>query len=107
MEFNNTEYGIVNVQNLIEAPENLNLAAYWIEKEWGYIRNKGVEFRRNLLQKFIKNNEVPNLYLLSINNEIIGFFSIESIDKCLEALLLNYLYIKPSFRGGADRRWSD
>mgnify|MGYP003637668897 FL=1 len=41
-------------KKLSDCPEHLELASKWTEDEWGYIRNKGVEFRTQVIDS-IKN----------------------------------------------------
>ncbi len=44
---------------------HLTRAATWAEEEWGYIRNRGVEFRRQVLHdmRFILGHSIINLWL--------------------------------------------
>lgn len=49
----------------------LELAATWAENEWGYIRNKGVEFRKELFTSLAK-----NIYIGLFANNPVAMFAL-------------------------------
>lgn len=49
--------------------QHLTLASTWVEDEWGYIRNKGIEFRKEMLTEL--NNQV---YIATFNDQPVAMF---------------------------------
>lgn len=49
--------------------QHLAIASIWVENEWGYIRNKGIEFRKEMLTKL--SNQV---YIATLNNQPVAMF---------------------------------
>lgn len=54
---------------LVDCMEHLMLAATWVEGEWGYIRNKGIEYRQEMLTGL--NNQT---YIAMLNHQPVGMF---------------------------------
>lgn len=98
MQFINERFGEVCVKNLSDIPKHLPLFARWAENEWGYVRNKGVDFRTRLFEKYLVRNSIPSLYGLLIHGDPVGMFAIEYCDSNNECLFLNYLFLKLEYR---------
>ena len=98
MQFINERFGEVCVKNLSDIPKHLPLFARWAENEWGYVRNKGVDFRTRLFEKYLVSKSIPSLYGLFINDVPVGMFAIEYCDTNNECLFLNYLFLKSEYR---------
>ncbi|AMP90144.1 GNAT family N-acetyltransferase [Legionella pneumophila] len=89
---------------LSECMEYLELAAKWAEDEWGYIRNKGVEFRKEVLSDLKEHT-----YIGTFNGKPIAMFVLFDKDMSLELNTgkfkppvvseLMYVYIDKSYRG--------
>jgi len=98
MNFINEKHGKIEVIDLTDTPQYLSLFAQWTENEWGYVRNKGVEFRTNLFKQYIATPGIPNMYGLFLNEVPIGMFAIEQCEPAENCLFLNYLYLLPDYR---------
>jgi GNAT superfamily N-acetyltransferase len=90
---------------LANAMEHLDLAAQWAEGEWGYIRNKGVDYRKSLLTN-LKNN----IYIGLLNSQPVAMFAL--FDKDMEPefnQLKNHkpLYIEELMYVYVDKRCRD
>lgn len=71
---------------LSECMKHLPLAATWAEGEWGYIRNKGVEYRKKVLDSLKE-----NVYIGTFAGKPVAMF-----------VLLNY-ELHPDLRNARDR----
>ncbi|CAM3916484.1 GNAT family N-acetyltransferase [Vibrio aquimaris] len=98
MKFISEKHGEVSAINLIHYPEYFSLFAQWAESEWGYVRNKGVEFRTELFKQYIESDGIPEMYGLFIQDSPVGMFAIEHCESQDNTLFLNYLYITPKYR---------
>lgn len=65
----------------------LDLSATWAEEEWGYIRNKGVEFRKTILSDLKEHT-----YIGTFNGQPIAMFVLFDKDMSPE---FNYGRLKP------------
>ncbi len=84
--------------------ENLSLAATWAEGEWGYIRNKGVEFRKEVL-----NDMKEHVYIGLLNDQPVALFALFPKEIALEfnekkfkvpaVSELMYVYVDKPYRG--------
>lgn len=84
--------------------EYLSLAATWAEEEWGYIRNKGVEFRKGVL-----NNLKEHVYIGTLNGTPVALFALfpkemapEFNEKKFKAPIISdlmYVYVDKPYRG--------
>ncbi|QMT59455.1 GNAT family N-acetyltransferase [Legionella sp. PC997] len=89
---------------LSECMDHLSLAAAWAEGEWGYIRNKGVEYRKNLL-----NGLKDYVYVGTLGDEPVALFAIfpkemaaEFSNKKFKAPAVSelmYVYVDKPYRG--------
>jgi len=88
---------------LADCMEHLLLAATWAEDEWGYIRNKGVEFRKGVLSDM--SNQV---YIATLANQPVAMFALfdHEFDPRLQAgsqrlphaRQLSYVYVDKDYR---------
>ncbi|APF02835.1 TPA: GNAT family N-acetyltransferase [Legionella pneumophila] len=89
---------------LSECMEYLDLVATWAEDEWGYIRNKGVEFRKKILSDLKEHT-----YIGTFNGQPIAMFVLFDKDMSSEfnygrfkppvVSELMYVYIDEPYRG--------
>lgn len=94
----------LNFTPLSKCMEHLPLAATWAEGEWGYIRNKGVEFRQKALNKL-----KDYVYVGTWNGEPVALFAIfpkkmapEFNEKKFKAPTMSelmYVYVDKPYRG--------
>ncbi|MCE0722906.1 MULTISPECIES: GNAT family N-acetyltransferase [Legionella] len=94
----------LNFKPLSERMEYLSLAATWAEEEWGYIRNKGVEFRKGVL-----NNLKEHVYIGTLNGTPVALFALfpkemapEFNEKKFKAPIISdlmYVYVDKPYRG--------
>ena len=56
---------------LADCTQHLTLAATWIEGEWGYIRNLGVEARKEILTA-----DQNQLYIATLDNQPVAMFAL-------------------------------
>jgi GNAT superfamily N-acetyltransferase len=73
--------------------EYLPLAAKWAEGEWGYIRNKGVEYRKEVMHT-LRNN----LYIGTFAGQPIAMFALLEHD-IPHSRELTYVYVDKEYRG--------
>lgn len=79
--------------------EHLILAATWAEGEWGYIRNKGVEFRKEVLGGMSQ-----QVYIGTLKDQPVAMFALfdhefhpdlrEATDNLPKARELMYVYVE-------------
>ena len=84
--------------------EHLTLAAIWVENEWGYIRNKGIEYRREMLTGLS-----DHVYVATFNNQPVAIFALHQYEfhselksKAAHLPVLNELmcvYVDKNYRG--------
>lgn len=89
---------------LSQCMEHLTLAASWAEGEWGYIRNKGLEFRKDIFSSL--QNDV---YVGTWNDKPVALFAIfpknmdpEFQDKKFRGPAVSelmYVYVDKPYRG--------
>lgn len=89
---------------LSDCMQHLTLVATWAETEWGYIRNKGVEFREGV---FASINE--QIYIGSLHEQPLVMFALldhgfhldlkEKISSLPQARELMYVYVDKDYRG--------
>ena len=90
--------------NLSECLDNVPLAAKWTEDEWGYIRNKGVEYRKGLMRDLS-----DEIYIGTLAGIPVAMFALRphSFHKDLvgptrklsPAYELSYVYVEKDYRG--------
>jgi GNAT superfamily N-acetyltransferase len=83
--------------------EHVPMAAKWAEDEWGYIRNKGVEFRKEVMTKYKE-----NVYIGCYAGEPVAMFALlnHPLHPRLSAVLdspnnageLMYVYVRKEYR---------
>ncbi|HHT0593219.1 TPA: GNAT family N-acetyltransferase [Legionella anisa] len=94
----------LNFKPLSEGMEYLSLAATWAEGEWGYIRNKGIEFRKGVL-----NDMKEHVYIGLLNDQPVALFALfpkemapEFNEKKFKVPALSelmYVYVDKPYRG--------
>ncbi|MBY0378557.1 MAG: GNAT family N-acetyltransferase [Gammaproteobacteria bacterium] len=91
-------------KQLSSCMECLPIAAKWTEEEWGYIRNKGVEFRQEVM-----NSLKENVYIGFFADQPVAMFALfnhsfpleltiatENLPKACE---LMYVFVEKKYRG--------
>ena len=81
-------------QPLAECIEYLEISAQWAEGEWGYIRNKGIEYRRGVM-----NTLKDNVYIGTYANQAVAMFALLEHDSHENTLELMYVYVDKNCRG--------
>lgn len=89
---------------LSQCPEHIPLAAKWAEDEWGYIRNKGVEYRKDVLSGMKE-----YVYIGTLQNQPVAMFVLYEKKMCPEFNVgkhkapliseLMYVYVDKPYRG--------
>lgn len=89
---------------LVNCLQHLDIAAAWAEGEWGYIRNKGFDYRRNVLSG-LKNH----VYIGTLNNQVVAMFVLFEKEMSSEFKVgkhktphvseLMYVYVDEPYRG--------
>ncbi|MCW8409874.1 GNAT family N-acetyltransferase [Legionella sp. PATHC035] len=89
---------------LSECMEYLPAVAAWAENEWGYIRNKGVEYREQLLSSLKE-----HVYVGTFNGQPVALFALfpkemasefhEKKFKAPTVTELMYVYVDKTYRG--------
>lgn len=89
---------------LSECMEHLPTAAKWAEDEWGYIRNKGIEFRMDVLRSLSNNT-----YIGTFAGAPVAMFALldhsyhkdlsQATDKLPHSCELMYVYVEKEYRG--------
>lgn len=89
---------------LSECMEHLTLAATWSEAEWGYIRNKGVEFRESVLDSMKK-----QVFIGLFADKPVAMFALFDHEFHPELIEINkllpktyelmYVYVEKNYRG--------
>ncbi len=84
--------------------QHLPTAAKWAEGEWGYIRNKGVEFRMDVLGSLSNNT-----YIGTLAGVPVAMFALldhsyhedlsQASDKLPKSRELMYVYVEKDYRG--------
>ncbi|KTD03718.1 putative Acyl-CoA N-acyltransferase [Legionella geestiana] len=78
---------------LSEHREYLPLAAKWAEDEWGYIRNKGIEYRTEVLAAL-----AHNVYIGTFANQPVVMFALLE-HELPHSKELMYVYVDKNYRG--------
>ncbi|CZL29507.1 GNAT family N-acetyltransferase [Legionella pneumophila] len=78
---------------LSDCMEYIPLAAKWAEDEWGYIRNKGVEYRKEVMHT-LRNN----LYIGAFAGQPVAMFALLEHD-IPHSHELMYVYVDKEYRG--------
>ena len=88
---------------LADCMQHLSLAATWAEDEWGYIRNLGVEKRKEILS-----GKQDQLYIGTLANQPVAMFALfdHEFDPLLQAgsqrlphaRKLSYVYVDKDYR---------
>ena len=89
---------------LTDCVDLASLAAKWIEDEWGYIRNKGVEFREGLLRSmsddvFIGKFAGQPLAMFALLNHSFHDDLVAATDRLPHVRQLMYVYVEKDYRG--------
>ncbi len=89
---------------LSDCLDYVSVAAKWAEDEWGYIRNKGVEYREEVMRTL--SNDV---YIATFAGQPVAMFVlldhafhphlIATIDQLPHTRELMYVYVEKKFRG--------
>ncbi len=89
---------------LSERMELVTIAAVWAETEWGYIRNKGVEYREGVLSAIS-----ANVYIGTFGDQPVAMFAlldhefhkdlIDTGKKLPHVRELMYVYVEENHRG--------
>jgi GNAT superfamily N-acetyltransferase len=88
---------------LSDCMQHLHIIAEWAENEWGYIRNKGVEFRKEVFTQLSS-----NIYVGTFNDQPVAMFALidKPFSKSLKtsfplpsAFELTYVFVKKDYRG--------
>lgn len=83
-------------RQLSERMQDLPIVAKWAEDEWGYIRNKGIEFRENLMRDISE-----RVFVGYYADSPIAMFALFEEDNHLGSnrCELMYVYVKDGCRG--------
>ncbi|MGQ3890213.1 GNAT family N-acetyltransferase [Legionella sp. CNM-1927-20] len=79
---------------LADCMEFLSMSAKWAEGEWGYIRNKGVEYRKSVF-----NDLKENIYIGLYANQPVSMFALFPHDHLENTEELMYVYVDKEYRG--------
>ena len=81
---------------LCDCHEHIPTVAKWIEDEWGYLRNKGVDEREKILQGDIN----KNLYIGFYAGQPVAMFGLfDHQSEFSKAMELMYVYVEKEYRG--------
>ncbi|KTD53441.1 putative Acyl-CoA N-acyltransferase [Legionella santicrucis] len=88
-------------RKLSECPELLPIAARWAEEEWGYIRNKGLDYRMEVLTALKEET-----YIGTFNGQPVAMFALfndpaevsEKKFKPFHSYELMYVYVDKDYR---------
>lgn len=72
----------------------LPIAAKWAEDEWGYIRNKGVEYREEILRSLS-----TNVYIGTFAGQPVAMFALLDHEQLPNSQELMYVYVEKDYRG--------
>lgn len=94
----------ISFKKLTDCQNCIKLAAKWAEDEWGYIRNKGVEYREELLRGIS-----DNVFIGFYADQPVAMFALfpheahsdlaEKLDNFPKSVALAYVYVNEGFRG--------
>ena len=79
---------------LTDCMAHLPAAARWAESEWGYIRNKGVEYRAGVM-----NTLKDGVFIGTYAGQPVAMFALLEHDSHENALELMYVYVDKNCRG--------
>ncbi len=84
--------------------QHLSTAAKWAEDEWGYIRNKGVEFRMDVLRSLSNNTYIGTfagvpVAMFALLDHLYHEDLYQATDKLPNSRELMYVYVKKDYRG--------
>lgn len=89
---------------LSDCIDEVSTAAKWAEKEWGYIRNKGIEFREEIMRNLSEHvyigfyADIPVAMFALLPHQFDTILSTESHPP-LKTFELMYVYVEEQFRG--------
>jgi GNAT superfamily N-acetyltransferase len=81
-------------QRLADCMQYLEIATIWAEGEWGYIRNKGVEYRKGVMDE-LQNDVYIGVYA----NQPVAMFALLEHKVHENAFELMYVYVDKNYRG--------
>lgn len=94
----------LSFEKLSKCPQYLTLVATWAEDEWGYIRNKGINYRKEVLWAIRK-----QVYIATYHGKPVAMFALVDKEfdprlmtaeiKLLRILELKYVYVLEDYRG--------
>ena len=79
---------------LADCMDHLPVAARWAEEEWGYIRNKGVDYREGVMDALQE-----NVFIGIFADQPVAMFALLEHDSHENALELMYVYVDKNCRG--------
>lgn len=79
---------------LTDCMQYLPVAARWAEGEWGYIRNKGVEYRERVMDALQE-----NVFIGTFAGQPVAMFALLEHESHANALELMYVYVDRDCRG--------
>lgn len=79
---------------LSECMDYVPIAAKWAEDEWGYIRNKGIEKRKEVMQALS-----DNIYIGTLADIPVAMFEFKAKNKLPHTYELMYVYVEKDYRG--------
>lgn len=92
------KYNIV-IEELRMRPQYISIVAEWLFKEWG---NNNRNYWINLVQYSVQEHDIPKTYILFINEEIAGTYSLWRCDLQSRQDLFPWfggLYVDTAYRG--------
>lgn len=88
---------------LADRPEAIPIIAEWYYKQWGYLQDvSSVEKTVQLLQKYLKRNEIPLILLAIEDDEILGAVQIKYYEMDIYPRKEHWIggvYVPPEHRG--------
>ncbi len=85
---------ILAFKKLADCMEHLQLLATWTEDEWGYIRNKGIEARKDIMAAL-----KDNIHIAFYGDLPVGMFGLFPHDTHSNISELMYVYLDKNARG--------